>query len=671
MSPKSDRLVARPCRLVSGALGLLLLAATAVAAPPAWLLEDAKIPPLPAKETIPAEVLRDEMIVTIGPKGEWTETQRYAVRVRLPGGESAANMRVFYVEKSDKISAATAWLVTADKKRPRTYSRSEWHDVAHMNQTTLYTDSRWFGHQRAEAQVGDVYGGEVTVVRRHNAGQTYASLGGRLPLRLGRIEFRVPPGWQPDLFWLQGEGPRPTISADRAGWKWELKNLPGVKAELWAPDSAGQHVAAVIVRPPASLPDVYPRLKTWGDCARWEASVTNPQCNTSPEIKAMVAKLTAGMTEPWAKIEALTKYAQKQTYIQQYNNEGLGFGSRPRLASEVLVSGYGDCKDKANLLRALLREAGYQSYHSVVRVSPGSSVNPDFAVDQFNHAIVAIALPVEIEHPAVVTHPLFGRLLFFDPTNPWVPLGQLPWYEHGGYALICDLQETALTTMPSFPPEQAWGTVTRLDLEFIERGMLQGRVTETTSGEPAAQARARAHEMAPADKKKLWTTRLTRALRGVRVNDPVEKETGDGRYLNEVEFVVREFGQLVQDKLLVVRLDVLSRDTIPTFPKVRRMQPIVVRPVHDAQEVRLALPARGEVTELPAAKSLRSEFGEYADSYTMETDTLVYRRTLTLRGGTIPAEAYPALSAFLADVAKAEATSVVITLRPAQVAAGP
>ncbi len=674
-SPREERGLGR-CRWLVASVAWLVLAVAVVAAPPAWLLEDAKIIPLAAKETPLAEVLRDEIIITVGPKGEWTETQRYSARVRLPGGEGAASMSVSYVEKSDKITSANAWLVAENKKRAQTYSRREWQDVAAMNQTTMYTDFRQYVHRLNSAvmvaggfygvgaAVGDVYGGEVTVVRRHKTGQTNVSFGGSYPVRHGRLKVQVPPGWEPDLFWLQGQGPAPTISADRTVWQWKLTDVPAVKSEAWAPERAGHQVASVVVRPPANLDGVYPRLNTWGDFAHWSVGATNPSRSSSPELKPMVTKLTAGLTDPWATIEALTKFTQKQTYIQQYYNSGPGFGYRPRLASEVLASGYGDCKDKANLMKELLREAGFQVHFAVVVVGNGRKVRPEWPGQQFNHAIVAIELPAGVEHPAAVTHPVYGRLLFFDPTHPWVPLGQLPWQEQGGYALICDERETALTTMPAFAPEQAWSSEAQVDLSFRENGIVLGVLTEKVAGEPAAEARRRAAEYSPAKLRQYWTDRFARSLSGIKVREPVGKELSAGGYETELEFGARSFGQWAQDKLLVLRLDVFTRDTIPGFPEKTRRYPVLVRPVHDVLVVRFDLPPALTAPELPAAQILQSEFGHYEGTYRVSDGWLIFRRTLTLKSATVPPEKYAAWQAFLLAVAKAEATSVALVHTP-------
>ncbi len=179
----------------------------AASSPPVLLVRDASLTPMPIAlhEQNQAEILRDETIITISEQGEWREVLRYAVRVRHPGGERYTRMRVGFVDKSDEIVAADAWLLPATGKRPTAYRRKDWANIADMNSTTLYTDIRWRSHLSTTAEVGDVYGGEVTVIRRHNSGQDQLTFGGELPLRRGRLVVQVPA--------VGG----PTFSGSRAG----------------------------------------------------------------------------------------------------------------------------------------------------------------------------------------------------------------------------------------------------------------------------------------------------------------------------------------------------------------------------------------------------------------------------------------------------------------------
>ena len=109
----------------------------------------------------------------------------------------------------------------------------------------------------------------------------------------------------------------------------------------------------------------------------------------------------------------------------------------PRRPAEVLARGYGDCKDQAALLVALLRAAGMGAHVALLRVG-GLDVDPRLpALDQFDHAIVKVD-PLDKGGPAI----------WIDPTNPYAALGELPGPDVGRHALVAAPQTDGLLLTP-------------------------------------------------------------------------------------------------------------------------------------------------------------------------------------------------------------------------------
>ena len=71
---------------------------------------------------------------------------------------------------------------------------------------------------------------------------------------------------------------------------------------------------------------------------------------------------------------------------------GLEFGEaalQPQTATEVLKRHYGDCKDKAAMLVAMLRAEGIDADMALVDSGPGVDLTPELpGMNQFDHAIV-------------------------------------------------------------------------------------------------------------------------------------------------------------------------------------------------------------------------------------------------------------------------------------------
>ena len=108
----------------------------------------------------------------------------------------------------------------------------------------------------------------------------------------------------------------------------------------------------------------------------------------SDKIKVLADSLTANITDRNQKIEKLLEYCQKNIRYIAIEN-GLA-GYIPRTAEDVLSKKYGDCKDKANLLRWLLKAINVDAYVAWIgtrdipyKVSEVPTMLP------FNHMIVA------------------------------------------------------------------------------------------------------------------------------------------------------------------------------------------------------------------------------------------------------------------------------------------
>ena len=109
----------------------------------------------------------------------------------------------------------------------------------------------------------------------------------------------------------------------------------------------------------------------------------------------------------------------------------------PRKPAEVLARGYGDCKDKAAFLVALLRAAGVPAHVGLLRVS-GLDIDPKLPTfDGFDHAIVYV--PPAGKAPA----------LWIDATNPYAAVGETPRQRRRAAGPVATPRTDALVTTPA------------------------------------------------------------------------------------------------------------------------------------------------------------------------------------------------------------------------------
>jgi len=184
---------------------------------------------------------------------------------------------------------------------------------------------------------------------------------------------------------------------------------------------------------------------SWADVVSAYAALSDPQTVTADALPFLPEGLP---TERMAKIRAIAEQLHKNV---RYT--GVEFGAAkltPQRPSEVIQRHYGDCKDKANLLVAMLRAAGIQANLALLSTGPGMDVDPDLpGMNHFNHAIVYV--------PAIGTAGKPGGAgdLWIDATAEFSEVGTLPYQDEGRLALIVAPGTRSLTKIPAPRPEDS------------------------------------------------------------------------------------------------------------------------------------------------------------------------------------------------------------------------
>lgn len=153
-------------------------------------------------------------------------------------------------------------------------------------------------------------------------------------------------------------------------------------------------------------------LSDWDQVATWFDGLVSGRSELGPELEAALGEWTKGVN---GREKLIALLQEKVANDVRYTGLEFGLaGYQPNPCREVWGRRYGDCKDKANLLRALLAKKGISSYVALLNAGSGGQVekaSPSWA--QFDHAILA----VEKEG---------GGYEFCDPTAKYLPPGVLP-----------------------------------------------------------------------------------------------------------------------------------------------------------------------------------------------------------------------------------------------------
>jgi len=648
-------------RLLLQSILLLVVAASLLYAEPklpAWLqgARSATTPTFGAKTN--AVVLLDDEQVTVDGRGKTTRTLRYAVKILSRTGSGQATARVVYRSEGGKVKFLNAWLVTPSGSI-KEYGKKETIDVA-LAANDVYNEARARAIiASAEATPGSIFGFEGEVEDNSIFTQTEWQFQGSAPVMHSRFTLQLPAGWRAEAKTFNHREPiSPQVSG--SSYVWELKNLPPIETEEAGPDvaSLAPRLAVSYYPPSGTAPDA-PAFTSWPEVSKWLDGLHATQGTGDAAIKAKATELTSSASTELEKIDAIGQFAQRVKYVSIQTGIGRGGGYRPHAATDVFSKLYGDCKDKSNLMRTMLREVGIESYPVAIYSGDATYVRKEWASpQQFNHAIIAVKVSDEVKAPAVLEHATLGRLLFFDPTDEYTPLGYLPDHEQGSFALVVHPEKGDLVEVPKASPETNH-LKRSIKAELRNDGSLVAMVEELCSGQSATHNRSLYRRSNESDYRKVIERWVSGGVPGSTVAK-IEAADNAKEFELDVEISAPNYGQLMGGRVWMIKPALIERRGWYGMQTDKRKHPFLLDPDSFEETVELLLPSEFRVDEIPTAVNLDGEFGKFAASWDHTDGMLVFKRSFRTEGGEIPAERYEELRKFLRSVSGAAQSAVVL-----------
>lgn len=649
-------------RLAFSCLVLLLLISPAVASDdvPAWLSQAATVSAPTYEKDVPAVVLVNDQRVTVSEDGRVITTRNYAVRILLREGRDYAFAREVYQTDTAKVREIHAWLIRPSVPAKR-YGKDETLDVA-LSTDDVYNEYRAkvISAER-DADAGSVFGYSIVSEDRSIFSQFEWEFQGRIPSLLSRFTLALPSGWRSTSVTFNHDQVEPKI--DGSNYTWELRDAAPIEPEPMSPPVSNLAPRLAVSYFPAegSTNATVKTFADWAQVSAWMSELEDPQVTINDALTAKSRGLTASAKTELEKIQAIGRYVQSVKYISVQIGLGRGGGYRPHAATEVFAKSYGDCKDKANLMRAMLKVVGITSF--AVSIYSG---DPDYvrvewpSPQQFNHCIIAVKVSDQTQAQTVVQTPRLGRLLIFDPTAEETPVGDLPPYLQGSLALIDAKESDALVKMPVTSAES--NQLERvIDATLDSAGALSATIHENAQGQWASAYRREFRNRSKADYVKHIEGWVAAGAAAATVQKVETRDDNPANRFNlDVDFVAPRYGQLMQDRLLVFKPAIVSRRDSLTLTAGRRQHPVVLHSNAYTETVRVKLPAGFDVDEVPDAVKLDTAFGSYSTNYEVKDGQLIFTRKLVQHAGTIPVDQYAAVRNFFEKIRAAEQTPVVL-----------
>ncbi|MGE0431432.1 MAG: DUF3857 domain-containing protein, partial [Planctomycetota bacterium] len=240
-----------------------------------------------------------------------------------------------------------------------------------------------------------------------------------------------PIGMHPDELVKQAEVSTDTQENVKI-WKWSLDNIPELQSEPGMPPTNE-------IEPTLEIST----YRTWDEFATWYWNLIRKQVLVTDDIEKAVVELTAG-APPDDIAERIRRIYEFVANELRYNDswEFGVHGYQPFTAQAILRRKFGDCKDKAILLCAMLSCIGVKAHPVIIR-SAWMRGEEDISlplIQHFNHCIAYVEWPDGTER-------------FLDGTAVYHAVDTIPGSDAGARTLVVYPDKGRVVQVPWTNPE--------------------------------------------------------------------------------------------------------------------------------------------------------------------------------------------------------------------------
>jgi transglutaminase-like putative cysteine protease len=416
-------------------------------------------------------------------------------------------------------------------------------------------------------------------------------------------------------------------------YQWDAQNLPSWQAEPHGPaltDSAPYvHVSW---------------LGDWQQFGRWYAGLLNPQLVPDEPLRAVAARIAAEHADELDRIRAVQQFVLRNTHYVAFE---FGVHSyQPYPVSQVYARRFGDCKDKAGMIIALLRQMGIEAQFALVRTRQLGGFAPQAAsVALFNHAMVYIP----------------KRDIWIDGTADFTEFGEIPLADQGALAVTVDSTGAAsLRHVPLSTAEQN-SEADAIRAAVLADGTIRFSGTAAARGENAPALRRRLQESA--QQRESLRKAYAEVFPTVRVDDVrVQGPKNEKGVVVEFQGSVDSFA----GRRLLLLPAAWSRPNytqqLAELPE-RTQELVFAVPWERTQEVKISLPANARVLASPHTRERRTRFGELTLQYQQNGRELTLRSTVRLSATRVQPSEYAEFRGFWHEVDRALRQQVKVELQ--------
>jgi transglutaminase-like putative cysteine protease len=584
-----------------------------------------------------AVVLLDDTTLIVGSDGKAVERHRHVVKILRPKGRDEGRVYMPF-DKDRPIASLRVWSIDPSGHE-YAVKDNEMTEQGLPGDGSLYADVRFRVANPPGRDPGGVVAFESEQKMRPYLQEATWDFQDELPRVSQSFTLELPPGYVYCTTWAHHTQEK-AIDLEHQRYRWEMPDTPGIDLERVPMHPSLEALSGRMTVHYAASGTCAETMASWKGVGGWYEGLAHDREASTPEIAAKAAQLTAGKQDFYDRAEAIGEFVQQR--IRYFVIEmGIG-GLQPHPAADIFRNGYGDCKDKATLLAAMLSSVGIHSTIVLVDTHRGY-VDPAAPSMNGNHAIAAIEIPKGYTSPklhSTVISKTGRHYLIFDPTWEKTAFGQVEDNLQGGFGVLVEGSESQIVEIPVMNPEL--NTIRRsAKFQLAADGTLKGTVTEKRFGDVSEHERYLYAQGDAKQQRSYMDETLSRDFTSFDVNDVKVENVGslNKDLTTSYELTANRFARNA-GPLLMVRPRVYGQEGIALDRKVRKV-PIDLRSTREIKDdFTIELPEGYAVDEIPEPVKLDLGFASYESSSEIKGNSLHYQRTYTVKQVSLPAERY-------------------------------
>lgn len=603
---------------------------------------------IPAELTEHADVVfrHDKMTFTIHAQDRATLSVFKAITILNDNGKDYA-IEVLGYDKLSKVTSFKGASYDATGKLIRRLKPTEIYDQSAFDGFSLYSDNRLKAAQLSHGSYPYTVEFEYEIEYKYLFMIPSFAIIPAQKVAVENSQFQViaPSALQPK-YKVCNIDAQPETSVNKEGKQvlsWRFQNLKPIRFEPYGP-TIQDVIPYIMVAPVHFEFDGYKgSTDSWEEFGKWIISLNKGRGQLPEEAKTKVKELTANLKTDEEKIKAVYEYMQNRT---RYVSIQLGIGGfQPFEASVVEKTGYGDCKALSNYMVSMLDVIGIKAHYTLIRA--GRDAPPmqlDFPSSQFNHAVVCV--------------PMQADTIWLECTSQTNPFGYAGTFTGDRKALAITDNGAKLVNTPVYLAED--NVQSRKATVYVDQaGNATAKIRTTYSGLQSENDGLN-FVIGQSDKEKKWIQNHT-SIPSFDINTFAvsEQKAKIPSVIVNLDLTLNRYAS-VSGKRLFLTPNLMNRSGfVPEKNENRKTKVVRKRAYTDIDTIRYHMPEGLYPEFLPEPVHIKSRFGEYKASVTIDAGDIVYIRKIRIEKGEHPAETYSELVEFYKNINKVDNTKIV------------